>query len=266
MLAVAHDPAPADHHVAHVGRPGREHRRLDEVVGRGAGQADAVEADDGQVGERADAEVTGVGPTERARAARRGRGQEVGGGVVAADAGGQPGIELHGPGLLEQVDHRVGVGPEAQPRAGRDERGRGTDAVGQVPLGRRAEADGGTAEGRDVGGGEVGGVDGGEPPADQAGPGQDLDGRPAVGGGAVLVLGRLLADVGVQRRAPLVGPPAHDRHLLRRDGTDRVDRGAGHGPCATSPRPTPAPPTAPASPSEKRCCTSFGGRPIPPCR
>ena len=110
VLAVADDPAPADHHVARRRAPrprtppprrgGRARRR---PGGRCRGRRRSRSASAPTPRRPASGQ-----PSER-RAARRGRGQEVGGGVVAADAGGQPLVELHRPGLLEQVDHRVRV-------------------------------------------------------------------------------------------------------------------------------------------------------------
>ena len=106
----------------------------------GSGQADAVEADDGEVGQRADAKVTGVGPTERPRAPRRGRGQEIGGGVVAAD----PVASRSSSSTARASSNRSITACESDrgtARAGARQAPRRGDPVGQVPLGRRAEAD-----------------------------------------------------------------------------------------------------------------------------
>jgi hypothetical protein len=75
---------------------------------------------------------------------------------VAARTCGQPGVELDRPRLLEQVDDGVGVRPKTQAGADIDQRRRGTDAVGQITLGRRAEADVRRRQCVDVAGGQVG--------------------------------------------------------------------------------------------------------------
>ena len=68
-------------------------------------------------------------------------------------------------------------------------------------------------------------------------------GRASVGLDALLVLGRLLRDVGVQRCAALGGPRRDDRHRRRIDGADGVDRrtdahagAVGQGRCPRRPR------------------------------
>ena len=118
VLAVADDPTAADHDVADVGRAGGEDHRVDEVVGRGAGQPDAagVDHERGRPGAPASRRPASGQPSAARRrpwpppAGRRP--------VVAPRAGRQPLVELHRPRLLEQVDHRVGVRAQAQRRAG----------------------------------------------------------------------------------------------------------------------------------------------------
>ena len=178
-LAVADDVHAADHDVADVGGGGGEHQRAStSVVGgrRRPGGRESRPTTVTRSAERAGREATGVGPAEERGAADGGRRQQVGRRVVAADAGGQPLVELHRPRLLEQVDHRVGVGTRGTARApaaasagrGPMPSARSRSVVGQMQHATRR------AEGRDVGGGEVGGVDRGEPGPSGAGVGQDL--------------------------------------------------------------------------------------------
>src|SRR5712691_6187068 len=85
---------------------------------------------------------------------------QLGGGEVAAPLGGQPLAELDPPGLLEQVDHGLAVGAEAEHAAGRRQRAGRPDPVGEVGLRRRAEARAGPAAAKqlDVPAGQVGSV------------------------------------------------------------------------------------------------------------
>ena len=69
-------------------------------------------------------------------------------------------------------------------------------------------------------------MDGAEALAQRAVVGEQLDRRAAVGGPALLVLGRLLGHVGVQRRAAGLGPRRHDRDGGRVDGPHGVHGGA----------------------------------------
>ena len=81
---------------------------------------------------------------------------------VPALLGGQPLVHLHRAHLLEQVDHRMAVGAQREGGAGVVQPARRADAVGEVALGGRAEADVGARlpEQPDVVVGEVGGVHG----------------------------------------------------------------------------------------------------------
>ena len=72
---------------------------------------------------------------------------------------------------------------------------------------------------------EVGGVHGGEPGVEGAGRGEHLDRGGAVGRQHLLVLGRLLGHVGVQRDAPGPRPRGDDRDGRRVDGAHGVDSG-----------------------------------------
>ena len=58
---------------------------------------------------------------------------------------------------------------------------------------------------------------------------EQLSRRAAVGGEAGLVLGALLGQVRVQRRAPLARPLRDGRELIGRHRADGVDRGADAG-------------------------------------
>ena len=92
-----------------------------------------------QVGARARGDPPGVGPAQRGVPGGGGR-QQFGRGEVAAPLGAQPLVQLHRPGLLEQVDHRVAVAAEAQRAAGVGQRPGRPDPVGQIPFGGGAEA------------------------------------------------------------------------------------------------------------------------------
>ncbi len=186
----------------------------------GAGQPGRVEGDGGEVGQCPDLDPAALGPAQAAVALGRGHGQQAGRRVGAPLARGQALVQLDGPGLLEGVDDGVGVGADAERRAPVPEGGRRPDPVGQVPFGGGADAAPRAGAGQDgqVLVAQVGGVHGGEPIAQGAVVGQDPGRVEAVGGAALLVLGRLLAEVGVQGSGGAVGP--------RRDHLDghRVDR------------------------------------------
>ena len=171
-------------------------------------------------------------------------------------------------GLLQQVDHGVGVAAERQAGTGVAQGDRRPDAVGEVALGRRADAAGaaGCAEQGDVVGGEVGGVDGGEALVQRAGRGEDPDRRGAVGRQHLLVLGRLLGHVGVQRRARARGPRRDGRDVVGRDGTRRVDGGADGARAGRAAARRPGRPTRSTVPSENRRCTGSSSTPGPPRR
>ena len=121
--------------------------------------------------------------------------------------------------LLERVDHRVLVRAEGQRAPGVGQPAERADAVGEVPFGGRAGADRGPggAEQVDVGVAEVGRVHRGRPRAEHAVLVQQRGRRAAVVGQGRGVLGRLLAEVDVQRTVAQRRP-------------DRRQRGAGHRP------------------------------------
>jgi len=103
------------------------------------------------------------------------------------------------------------------------------DPVGQVRLGRRAEAHvhATAAKQVDIGFSEVSRVHGGAAGTERPGTGQDLGGGGAVRRQAGPVLRDLLGDVDVQRRTVAMGPGHDIVHLPRRHRADRVDGGAG---------------------------------------
>ena len=108
------------------------------VCGFGGLQARRGEVERDQVGAEAGRDPAGVVPAQAGvvrggleQGARR---------EVAAALGLQPQVELHRARLLEQVDDRVAVAAEREPRT------RVADAVGEVALGRRAHADRGLAQ------------------------------------------------------------------------------------------------------------------------
>ena len=73
-----------------------------------------VGVDGDQVGAAADRDLAGVVEAEAGVAGRRGGGEQLGGGPVAALLGGQPLVDLDRAHLLEQVDHRVAVAAEGE--------------------------------------------------------------------------------------------------------------------------------------------------------
>ena len=216
--AVADDLAPGRDHPVDVGGRRREHGRLERAIRARSREPDAVEPQRDQVGERPGRQTAGLGPADRGVPCFGRRAQQRRGVVVTALAGGEPLVELDRARLLEQVDHGVRVGAQRKAGAGVDQGAGRADAVGEVALGRRAEAAAAAsaAERGDVGVGEVGGVDGGEALAERSRLGEDLGRRRAVGGETGLVLGGLLGDVGVQRA------PGGARPRRRRRGTRRA--------------------------------------------
>ena len=98
-------------------RPGRAHRRAPSSI-----VPPAVEA-------------------QRVVAGGRRRVPELVGGPRAAPPGGEPLVHLDGTGLGEHVDHGMPVRAERQPGTGVTQRDARADAVGEVGLGGRAEAD-----------------------------------------------------------------------------------------------------------------------------
>ena len=106
----------------------------------------------------------GLGPADARRGRPRSRRvSSAATSCCAADAGREPLVELDRARLLERVDDRLRVAAGGQRGAGVGQPARGADAVGEVALGGRAQADGrAAAEQRDVGVGQVRRVDGGE--------------------------------------------------------------------------------------------------------
>ena len=236
-------------------------------AGRAPARRTESRPDRDQVGQAAGGEAAGV-PAEGVHARPGGRGQQVGRPVVAAPLGGQPLVQLDRSGLLEQVDHGMAVGAEAERAAGVGQRPGRPDPVGQVALGGRAEAGGGAggAEAGHVLAGEVGGVHGGGARAQHPGRGGQ-GGRGAAGGGeAGLVLGPLLGQVQVQGGAAAGGPGGHGRHGRRVDRPHAVDGGPDPRARAGRGGRRPARPSASASPSPKRTWTPASGRPSSPAR
>ena len=112
--------------------------------------------------------------------------------------------------------------PMREPAAGLGQPPRRPDAVGEVALGRRGDADvgAGAAEQRDVVVGQVGGVHDRRARSEQPLVVEQPGRRDAVRRQAGLVLGDLLGEVDVQRR-----PAAEHVQLVARHGPHRVDRG-----------------------------------------
>ena len=184
------------------------------VSGSASLQARRGEVERDQVGAEAGRDPAGVVPAQAGVV--RGGFEQGARREVAAALGLQPQVELHRARLLEQVDDRVAVAAEREPRT------RVPDAVGEVALGRRAHADRGLAQ--VVGRCQVGGVDRGRVRPERAVLGQQLHGRAARRGEAGLVLGALLGDVEVQRLAARELDDGGE--LVGRHGADGVDRGA----------------------------------------
>ena len=255
--------------VAHVVGDSREDDGGERIARLGTGEPHRVEPNRHQVGDRARLDPPRLGPADR-HVARRGRGPQQARrrSVVPALAGDQPLVHLHRPGLLEGVDHGVRVAAEAERRPRPAESRRGTDAVGEVSLGRRAEADrrSGVAEEAEIVLGEVSRVDRGEAGADGARPCQQRSRGHPVLAEALLVLSRLLGEVGVKRSPPLPRPSWRPRPR-------RPDRRPGR--CGSRRRPGPRAPDAAARlarPRPRRCrrrstaAPLRARRPMPPCR
>ncbi len=125
----------------------------------------------------------------------------------------------------------MAVAAQAQRAARAGQRPGRADPVGQVGLGGRAETGHGpaAAEQPDVAGGEVRGVHHRAARAQGARLVQQSGRGDAVRGQARLVLGGLLGQVRVQRRAERMRPGDHRMHLARRHRPHRVDRHPGAG-------------------------------------
>ncbi len=180
---------------------------------------------------RTDSPISIVSPAGEAERLVPGRARglpQLLGGPRTAHARGQPLVHLDGAGLGEHVDHGIAVRAQCQPRPGFAERHARPDAVGELGLGRRAEAHVRpcVAQRRDVVRRQVRGMDGRRARGPGAGLRQQRDRGQAGGGDALLVLGRLLRDVDVQRRVRQRGG---DRgQLVAGHRAYGVDRGADH--------------------------------------
>ncbi len=155
--------------------------------------------------------------------------EQLGGGPVAALLGGQPLVHLEAAHLLERVDHRVAVAAERDPAAGVvPAAAAGTDAVGEVALGGRRDADvgAGGAEQLDVVVGQVRRVHDRGVRAEQVGLVQQPGRGDAVRREAGLVLARPARTGG---RAAAPGP-----------GRRAAARAAPPAPSGSPPGPSPA--------------------------
>jgi hypothetical protein len=212
--------------VVDVGRGGGEDRGGEGVIGSPAGGADAVEPDRHEIGEAPHADPSRVRPAEAVVPAGRAGLEQRRHGVVAAHQRRQALVEFGRAQLLEQIDHGVGVAPHGDRYPGIPPGGRVADAVGQIAFGGRADAHGRSVhlQQPDVVFGEVCRVYGGERSIEGVALGEQFERCERERLDALMVLGRLFAHVGVQRRLVLVRPP---RDLFDRggiDGPDRVDR------------------------------------------
>ena len=133
--------AAVDDHVAHVGR-GRGEDDGGEGVARGGSRRGArrrARRRPGRRGPRARCRPASGQPRQACPAAVAAL-SSAARGLRAALAARQPLVELDRARLLEEVDHGVRVAAERQRRAGPAQRARAADAVGEVALGRRADA------------------------------------------------------------------------------------------------------------------------------
>ena len=164
------------------------------------------------------------------------RGEELGRAEPAAFAGGEPLVHLQRPGLLDRVDDGVLVAAERERRARVVERAGRADAVGEVALGGRAQAHpgAGAAEQRDVGVGQVGGVDRGRGLPEHALGGEQAGRREPVAGEARGVLGGLLGEVHVQGTA--LGGLGDDGERVAGHRSHRVRRPRRRRPRRARPR------------------------------
>ena len=231
-----------------------------------AGQPHAVERDRHEVGARARLDPPGLRPAEAGVAVRRSRR------AAAPSAPWWPRSPLarrSSSSTARASSNRSITACESLPSdsdapASR-ERAHPADAVGEVALGRRAEAAARAraAEQAHVGVVEVGGVHRGEARRQRAGVGEQRRRRAPVGGEARLVLGRLLGHVGVQRPVALGGPrrdrppPPRGRRRARCGSRRRCGRRRSSSSASTRSA------HASALPSEKRRCAPSGWRPDP---
>ena len=135
------------------------------------------------------------------------------------------------PRFLERIDHRMGVAAEGH-RDARSAKSPGrSDAVGQIAFGRRTDA---TRRMRrpqqsDVTVAEMCGMNRREAVAEHIEAPEQLGRGAAVNRDALLVLRRLLAEMGMQRGVPGRRPIGNHRHRRRGDAAHRVDRRADLG-------------------------------------
>ena len=291
-VAVADAPAAADHTSADVGGGGGEDDGRGGLFRRGPGEADAVERDGGEVGERAGLDPAALRPAERRVAARRRRAQQVRRRwtprTPVASRSSSSIARASSNGSMTACESL----PVGERRAGLHQPPRGPDAVGEVALRRRAQAagDARAAEQLDVVVGQVRRVDRHGPTAIHATHLTDEDVALLGGAGATVCLcpttERDLADgIGPARRLAEAGAAlatGSDSHavidpfeearaielderlatgvrgihrapdLLRRRPRAATRRSAGRRAAGSRPAPSPTSPRSRSTPSASR--------------
>ena len=239
--ALAHDPAPADHHVAHRRAAGPEYRGIEHVVSapvRRAPDRPVRAPRDRRAGPRAMAPVR---LPQRLRAAARGRAPTApcptGASAAAAQHVAPARAHALRPFELAQLGERVEITvfeslptpkrPSASRYATRRER-----AVAEIGLGRRRESRDRAArrERRDLALGHVRRVHDAPARVDVRLREQPLDRAHAAPREALLDLARLLGGVDVDRRARAAPGATIWPQLVRRHGAQAVRRDAEHVP------------------------------------
>ncbi len=137
---IADDELASDDHVAHVGRCAGEHDPVEELLRRDAREPHALGVERHKIGGAPFANRSARGPTEAVVTAGRRRAKQLGSGERSPLAARQTLVELQRAALLERLDDRVRVTAERQAAAGVAQPRRGTDAIGQIAFGRRAQA------------------------------------------------------------------------------------------------------------------------------
>ena len=253
---------------------GREQDRLSAVSGAHAGEARRSRV------ARVTRSARAPGASRPASAQPRhacpatgGGGEQLAGGEVAALVGGQPLVELQRPRLLEQVDDGVAVAAEASagtPAARRRAAGPMPSARSRSVVGHRQTRGRACAEQRDVGVGQVGGVD----RAWSSGPSTPVRRRAAASACSRARARQASFSAGCSERwtcsgAPRAAAQSRDRRAAVAAGTARTEWMAapiagvlGRG----AARRRAAPRRARRRRRSARCTPSAAGPKSPPCR
>lgn len=200
MLPIPDDHLAADDNVVNVGGGGSE----TDLIRPGAGGTHRVSADHDEVGEISISDPAAFWPAQTAVPDFGTDHNQVARSEAATFAGGEPLVEFESTHLLERVDHSLLVRAEGQWATCAGQPPSRTNTVSKITLGGRTEACRrlATTQHLDVGVGEVSGVYRGGATPQQTVIIKQLGRSPTVEGPAGGVLGRLFAEVDMQRTLP----------------------------------------------------------------